>query len=44
MTLDQLLRLVEESHLGFKQGKVTVALFLDTEAAFDKCWHDGVRV
>lgn len=43
MTSDQLLRLVKESHLGFKQGKVTAALFLDAEAAFDKCWHDGVR-
>ena len=43
MTSDQLLRLVEESHLGFKKRQATASLFLDAEAAFDKCWHDGVR-
>jgi hypothetical protein len=43
MTIDQLLRLVEECHIGFKKGQTTAALFLDAEAAFDKCWHDGVR-
>jgi hypothetical protein len=43
MTTNQLLRLVEECHMGFKKGQTTAALFLDAEAAFDKCWHDGVR-
>ena len=43
MTSDHLLRLVEESHKGFREGDVTAGLFLDAEAAFDKCWHDGVR-
>ena len=43
MTSDQLLRFVEESHLGLKKGQATACLFLDAEAAFDKCWHDGVR-
>ena len=43
MSSDHLLRLVEESHKGFREGKVTASLFLDAEAAFDKCWHDGVR-
>ena len=40
---DHLLRLVEESHKGFREGEVTASLFLDAEAAFDKCWHDGVK-
>ena len=43
MSSDHLLRLVEESHKGFREGKVTASLFLDSEAAFDKCWHDGIR-
>ena len=43
MSSDHLLRLVEESHQGFRNGEKTAALFLDAEAAFDKCWHDGVR-
>merc|ERR1712240_186311 len=34
---------VEESHEGFRKGQVTASLFLDAEAAFDKCWHDGLR-
>ena len=43
MTSDHLFRLVEESHQGFRSGNVTASLFLDAEAAFDKCWHDGLR-
>ena len=43
MSSDHLLRLVEESHKGFRNNEVTASLFLDAEAAFDKCWHDGVR-
>ena len=43
MTSDHLLRLVEESHEGFRNGHVTASLFLDAEAAFDKCWHNGIR-
>ena len=43
MTSDHLLRLVEESHEGFRKGHVTASLFLDAEAAFDKCWHNGIR-
>ena len=43
MTTEQLLRLSEECHIGIKQKKVTSALFLDAEAAFDKCWHNGIR-
>ena len=43
MTSDHLLRLVEESHDGFRGGQVTASLFLDAEAAFDKCWHNGIR-
>ena len=43
MTTEQLLRLSEECHNAFKTQKVTAALFLDAEAAFDKCWHNGIR-
>ena len=43
MSSDHLLRLVEESHKGFREGEVTASLFLDAEATFDKCWHDGIR-
>ena len=43
MTSDHLLRPVQESHEGFRKGQVTASLFLDAEAAFDKCWHDGLR-
>ncbi len=43
MSSDHLLRLVEESHQGFRSGNVTASLFLDAEAAFDKCWHDGIK-
>ena len=43
MTSDHLLRMVEEGHDGFRSKEVTASLFLDAEAAFDKCWHDGLR-
>ena len=43
MTSEQLLRLSEECHTAFKQQKTTAALFLDAEAAFDRCWHDGIK-
>ena len=43
MTAEQLLRLSEESHRAFKKKKVTAALFLDAEAAFDRCWHNGIK-
>ena len=42
MTTEQLLRLSEESHAAFKKSQVTAALFLDAEAAFDRCWHEGI--
>ena len=43
MSSDHLLRLVEESHVGFREGEEMAGLFLDAEAAFNKCWHDGIR-
>ena len=43
MSSEQLLRLVEETSNGIKQRKITAALFLDAEAAFDKAWQDGIR-
>ena len=42
MTSEQLLRLSEESFSSFKKQQVTAALFLDAEAAFDRCWHSGI--
>ena len=42
-TSEQLLRLIEEASNATKQKKITAALFLDAEAAFDKAWHDGIR-
>ena len=42
MTTEQLLRLSEESHIAFKKKQTVAALFLDAEAAFDKCWHKGI--
>ena len=43
MTAEQLLRLSEESHTAFKKKQTVTALFLDAEAAFDKCWHNGIK-
>ena len=43
MTTEQLLRLSEESYAGFKKQQTTAALFLDAEAAFDRCWHSGIK-
>ena len=43
MTSDHLLRLTEESLIGFKKQEVTSTLFLDAEAMFDRCWHNGLR-
>ena len=43
MTTEQLIRLSEESHIAFKKQQSVAALFLDAEAAFDKCWHNGIR-
>ena len=43
MTTEQLLRLAEESYCAFKKKQISTALFLDAEAAFDRCWHNGIR-
>ena len=43
MTSEQLLRLSEECHTAFKKQQTTAALFLDAEAAFDRCWHNGIK-
>ena len=43
MTTEQLLRLSEECHLSFKENQIIAAIFLDAEAAFDKCWHSGIK-
>jgi hypothetical protein len=37
-----LIRLYEESVLGFNDNKVTVAAFLDIEKAFDTMWVEGL--
>jgi len=45
-TVDQLVRLVssieEGFHLDQKNRKMTAALFLDMEKAFDSIWHNGL--
>ena len=43
MTTEQLLRLSEETHIAFKKQQVVSAIFLDAEAAFDRCWHQGIK-
>ena len=43
MTTDQLLRLSEDCHLNFKEKKITAALFVDAEKAFDQAWHAGIK-
>ena len=43
MTTEQLLRLSEEAHIAFKKQQVVSAIFLDAEAAFDRCWHQGIK-
>ena len=43
MTSEQLLRLSEESYRAFKKKQTVAALFLDAEAAFDRCWHNGLK-
>ena len=42
MTAEQILRMSEQCHLAFKKRQVVASLFLDAEAAFDKCWHSGI--
>ena len=41
-TVHALIRLLEESTMGFNDGKVTIAAFLDIEKAFDTMWIDGL--
>ena len=43
MTAEQLLRLTEKSLIAFKNNEQVAALFLDAEAAFDRCWHNGIK-
>ena len=43
MTAEQILRLSEQCHLAFKKKQVVASLLLDAEAAFDKCWHNGIK-
>ena len=43
MTTEHILRLSEETCSSFKRKQVSMSLFLDAEAAFDKAWHDAIR-
>ena len=43
MSMEHLLRLTEEKCISFKKKEVSMSLFLDAEAAFDKAWHDAIR-
>ena len=36
-------RLIQEVNQMFKNHQSTAALFLDAEAAFDRCWHNGIK-
>ena len=41
-TIHALIRLLEEVSMGFNDLKVTIAVFLDIEKAFDTMWVDGL--
>jgi Reverse transcriptase (RNA-dependent DNA polymerase) len=41
-TVHQILRITEESSLGFNVNKSTGLVLLDLEKAFDSVWHDGL--
>ena len=41
-TLDHLARLTTDAEICKKEGKVTLAVFLDLEKAYDMMWRDGV--
>ncbi|KAJ4446857.1 hypothetical protein ANN_13557 [Periplaneta americana] len=41
-TTHQLLRLVEQTTIGFNNRATTVAIFLDVKSAFDSVWHTGI--
>ena len=43
MTTEHILRLSEETCSSFKKKQVSMSLFLDAEAAFDKAWHDAIK-
>ncbi|GBN50740.1 putative RNA-directed DNA polymerase from transposon BS [Araneus ventricosus] len=43
-TNQQLVRVTELIHDGFKKSETTGALFLDIAKAFDKIWHDGLSL
>ena len=42
-TNDHLLRLSQTIMESFNRGKHVIAVFLDTEKAFDNVWHNGLR-
>jgi len=43
-TKDQILRLVQSTKEGFNKNQITGAVFFDISQAFDKTWHNGIRV
>lgn len=41
-TVQQILRITEETSLGFNRNRSTGMVLLDLEKAFDSVWHDGL--
>jgi hypothetical protein len=43
-TEDQVVHITQEIEDAFQKGRHTVAVWVDMEKAFDKIWHDGLRL
>ena len=43
-TEDQLIRLTQKIQNGFQMNKVTIAVFVDLENAYDKVWRQGLFI
>ena len=43
IAMEHVVRLVEESQLGFAKKWIGGAIFIDVEKSFDSVWHDGLR-
>lgn len=42
--MDQIIKLENSVKKGFKQGKKTIAVFLDISWAYDQCWKEAALV
>ena len=43
-TEDQVAHIAQEIEDAFQEGQHTLAVWVDMEKAFDKVWHDGLRL